>query len=91
MLRGKIPFALLAFRDFLTIDGNIPGRLDADANLRAVHRHHGHFDIVAYAQTFTGAAGKYQHETLRVYGIRLAHAGSSHAVSVPLQIPVGIR
>jgi hypothetical protein len=60
--RCGFSFALFAFRDFLAIDGDIAGRLDADANLRTVHRHHGHFHIVADAQTFTGAASEYQHE-----------------------------
>jgi hypothetical protein len=61
-LRRRSPFALFAFRDFLAIDSDIAGCLDADANLRTVHRHHGHFDIIADAQTFTGAARQYQHE-----------------------------
>jgi hypothetical protein len=57
----RISFALFAFRDFFPIDGDIAGRLDADAHLRTVHRHHGHFHIIANAQSLTGAASEYQH------------------------------
>jgi hypothetical protein len=39
-------FSALAFGDFLAIHGNIDGRLDADANLRAIDGHHRHFDVV---------------------------------------------
>jgi hypothetical protein len=67
--RHGFSLALRAFRDFLAIDGDIAGRLDPDANLRTVHRHHGHFHIVADAQTFAGAASEYQHEKLRAVGL----------------------
>jgi hypothetical protein len=89
--RGGFPFALFAFRDFLAIDGDIAGRLDADANLRTVHRHHGYFHIVADAQTFTGAASEYQHEKAPMwFEVLLAHASSFPAVGVFLQIAVGL-
>jgi hypothetical protein len=55
---GGISFALFAFRDFLAIDSDIAGSLDADSDLRTVHRHHGHLDIVADAQALTSAARK---------------------------------
>jgi hypothetical protein len=59
--RSGLSLALLAFRDFFPIDGDIARRLDADAHLRTVHRHHGHFHIIANAQSLTGAASEYQH------------------------------
>jgi len=37
--------AALAFGDFFAIDAHIDRCLDADANLRAIDRHHGDFDI----------------------------------------------
>jgi hypothetical protein len=55
---GGISFALFAFRDFLAIDSDIAGSLDADSDLRTVHRHHGHLDIVADAQALTSAASQ---------------------------------
>jgi hypothetical protein len=55
---GGISFALFAFRDFLAIDSDIAGSLDADSDLRTVHRHHGHLDIIADAQALTSAARK---------------------------------
>jgi hypothetical protein len=58
----RLALALFSFRDFLTVNGDIARCFDADADLRAVHRHHGYFDIVANAQAFTGASGEYQHE-----------------------------
>src|ERR1700674_123167 len=60
-LQPRLAFTLFAFRNFLAVDGDVAGRLDADANLGAVHRHHGHLNIVANAQTLTGAASEYQH------------------------------
>ncbi len=39
-------FSALAFSDFFAVDADIDGRLDADANLRTVHRHDGDFDVV---------------------------------------------
>ena len=36
----------LALGDFFAVDADVDGRLDADAYLRAVDGHHGHFDIV---------------------------------------------
>ena len=39
-------FSALAFGDFFAIDAHIHGCLNADAHLRAIHGHHGHFDIV---------------------------------------------
>jgi hypothetical protein len=56
-----IPIALLALRDFLAVHGNVAGRLDADANLRSIYRHDGHFDVIADAQTLPGSASQYQH------------------------------
>src|ERR1700722_3614796 len=56
-----LSLALLAFRDFLAVHRYVTGRLDADAHLRTVHRHHGHFHIIANAQGLTGATSKYQH------------------------------
>jgi hypothetical protein len=53
-----VSFALFAFRDFLSIDSDIAGSLDADSDLRTVHRHHGHLDIIADAQALTSAARK---------------------------------
>jgi hypothetical protein len=61
-LQLRFSFSQLAFGDFLAIDGDITGCLDADPNLRAVHCHHGDFDILADAQCLPGAAGEYQHE-----------------------------
>jgi hypothetical protein len=62
ILRGRLALALLAFRNFLAIDGNISRRFDADADLRSVHCHDGHLHIVPDAQAFAGAASEYQHE-----------------------------
>jgi len=59
--RRWVSFALFSCRDFLAIDSDAAGRLDADANLRTIHRHHGYFDIIADAQRFTGAPRQYQH------------------------------
>jgi hypothetical protein len=58
-----LSLALFAFRDFLPVYCYITGRLDADAHLRTVHRHHGYFHIIADAQSLTGATSKYQHVT----------------------------
>jgi hypothetical protein len=55
---GGVSFALFALRDLLSIDSDIAGSLDADSDLRTVHRHHGHLDIVADAQALTSAARK---------------------------------
>jgi hypothetical protein len=48
--------ALLAFRNFLAIYRDVPRRLDADAHLGAVHRHHGYFNVVADSQGLTGSS-----------------------------------
>jgi hypothetical protein len=40
------PFAL---RDLLSVDRDVARRLDADADLRSVHRHDGYFNIIADA------------------------------------------
>jgi hypothetical protein len=61
--RSGFALALFAFRDFFPIDGDIARRLDTDAHLRTVHRHHGHFHIIADAQRLSGAASEYQHVT----------------------------
>ena len=42
-------FSALAFGDFFAVDADIDGCLDADANLRAVDSHYGHFNVVANA------------------------------------------
>lgn len=61
MSEGTIFFPAFALRDFFTVDDHVARRFDADANLRAVHRHDGHFNVVANPKGFAGASGKYQH------------------------------
>jgi hypothetical protein len=88
--------ALLSFRDFLAIDHDVARCLDADADLRAAHGHHGQFDIVADAKTLTGASGEYQHEQLlggmEVSGgtTPLIHTAGAPASGDFLRIAVGL-
>ena len=39
-------FSAFALGDFFAVDADVDGCLDADAYLRAVHGHYGHFDVV---------------------------------------------
>jgi len=43
---GVFFFSALAFGDFFAVDADINGCLDADADLRAVDGHYGHFNVV---------------------------------------------
>jgi hypothetical protein len=43
---GVFFFSALAFGDFFAVDADVDGCLDADTYLRAVDRHHGHFNVV---------------------------------------------
>jgi hypothetical protein len=58
---GIVFLAAFAFGDFFTVDIDVARCLDAYAHLCAIHGHDRHFDIVADAKRFTGAASKYQH------------------------------
>src|SRR5882757_10679076 len=53
------PFAL---RDLFSVDRNVARRLDADADLRSVHRHDGYFNVVADSQGFAGSSRQYEHD-----------------------------
>ena len=43
---GMLFFSALAFGDFFAVNADVYGCLDADAYLRAVDSHHGHFNVV---------------------------------------------
>jgi hypothetical protein len=63
LLDGFRSFAIPAFAlgDFLAVYRYLPRRLHANAHLAAVHSHHRDFDVVADAESFTGASGQYEH------------------------------
>jgi hypothetical protein len=73
---GVFFFSALAFGDFFAVDAYVDGGLDADAYLRAVDRHHGHFNVVANSQRFPSAPSKYEHAALRHAQKRL-HVGNT--------------
>ena len=58
---GVLAVAPFALRDLFAVHRDIARRLDADSNLRSVHRHDGDFNVVADTQRFTGSSGQYQH------------------------------
>ena len=58
----RLTISPFAFRNFFSVDSNIARRLDADADLSAIHRHDSDFNVVADSQGFAGSSGEYQHK-----------------------------
>jgi hypothetical protein len=58
---GVLAVAPFALRDLLSVHRDFARRLDADSDLRSVHRHDGDFNVVADTQRLTGSSGQYQH------------------------------
>src|ERR1700678_540733 len=92
LLLQQLSVPLLALGDLLAIDCDVARRLDADSNLRAVHRHDGDLNILADVQCLAGAASEYQHLDSSLWTRRLfSHGVQRFDVGAFRRIAVGLR
>src|ERR1700733_10505622 len=92
LLLQQLSVPLLALGDLLSVDCDVARRLDADSNLRAVHRHYGDLNILADVQCLAGAASEYKHLNSSLWTRRLfSHGVQRFDVGAFRRITVGLR